>query len=570
MDKLIRSGGIAELIPESRHIEGYAIVFGTQSNDIGFIETISRGAITQDLVDQCDVFCRFDHNPDKILARSNKGVGSLKLTVDEKGLKYEFDSPNTTLGDELIEYIKRGDLNKSSFCFTIADEENAQTWEKRDGKFYRTINKIGYLWDVSPVWTPAYSDSSCDKRSLDEAKKKLEKDESTDEENVDKEENVDNEKEDISDENNDVDTQNDDTKKEKDVIINKEDNEKIEDTPEEEEDNKEKKRNKLFNKIQMEFKLLKAINDIANNRNLDDAAKAVTNAGIEEMRKSGVNYGGQIQIPVNEVRADIKVATEGEDVVATDIFDILEPLRAKNVLVNAGASFLTNLVGDVQVPIMTGANVFWEGETTTAQDGAGTFDNVKLQPKRLTAYIDISKQFLVQDSKSAEAKIRQDLINAINSKLESTILGSENGTVTQPKGLFYTAAESPLKTIATFQDVCDLEASVEDANVINECVYVMSNKAKAKFRNMTKSAKTTQLVMEAGQIDGTPVFNTSNVGATNVAYGDFSQLAIGQWGAIDLTVDPYTKAADGKVRLVINAFFDAKLLRPGAIAVAKA
>ena len=565
MDKLIRSGGIAELLPESRHIEGYAIVFGTQSNDIGFIETISRGAITQDLVNQCDVFCRFDHNPDKILARSNKGVGSLKLTVDEKGLKYEFDSPNTTLGDELIEYIKRGDLNKSSFCFTIADEENAQTWEKRDGKFYRTINKIGYLWDVSPVWTPAYSDSSCDKRSLDEAKKALEKDESTDEENIDNEENID-----ITNENNDIDTQNDDTKNEKDVIINKEDNNEMEDTSEEKEDNKENKRNKLSDKITMEFKLLKAINDIANNRNLDDAAKAVTNAGIEEMRKSGVNYGGQIQIPVNEVRADITVTREGEDVVATDIFDILEPLRAKNVLVNAGASFLTNLVGDVQVPVMSGANVFWEGETTTAQDGAGTFDNVKLQPKRLTAYIDISKQFLVQDSKSAEAKIRQDLINAINSKLESTILGSENGTVTQPTGLFYTQAEHPLKTIATFQDVCDLEASVEDANVINECVYVMSNKAKAKFRNMTKSAKTTQLVMEAGQIDGTPVYNTSNVGATNVAYGDFSQLAIGQWGAIDLTVDPYTKAADGKVRLVINAFFDAKLLRPGAIAVAKA
>ena len=565
MDKLIRSGGIAELLPESRHIEGYAIVFGTQSNDIGFIETISRGAITQDLVDQCDVFCRFDHNPDKILARSNKGVGSLKLTVDEKGLKYEFDSPNTTLGDELIEYIKRGDLNKSSFCFTIADEENAQTWEKRDGKFYRTINKIGYLWDVSPVWTPAYSDSSCDKRSLDEAMKNLEKDESTDEENIDNEE-----ENDITDENNDVDTQNDDTKKQNDVIINKEDNKEIEDTSEEKEDSKENKRNKLSDKIQMEFKLLKAINDIANNRNLDDAAKAVTNAGIEEMRKSGVNYGGQIQIPVNEVRADITVATEGEDVVATDIFDILEPLRAKNVLVNAGASFLTNLVGDVQVPVMSGANVFWEGETTTAQDGAGTFDNVKLQPKRLTAYIDISKQFLVQDSKSAEAKIRQDLINAINSKLESTILGSANGTATQPKGLFYVAPEQQLKTISTFQDVCDLEAGVEDANVINECVYVMSNKAKAKFRNMTKSAKTTQLVMEAGQIDGTPVYNTSNVGATNVAYGDFSQLAIGQWGAIDLTVDPYTKAADGKVRLVINAFFDAKVLRPGAIAVAKA
>ena len=86
---------------------------------------------------------------------------------------------------------------------------------------------------------------------------------------------------------------------------------------------------------------------------------------------------------------------------------------------------------------------------------------------------------------------------------------------------------------------------------------------------MTKSAKTTQLVMEAGQIDGTTVYNTSNVGATNVAYGDFSQIAIGQWGAIDLTVDPYTMAKEAKVRLVINAFFDAQVLRKGAIAIAK-
>ena len=334
-----------------------------------------------------------------------------------------------------------------------------------------------------------------------------------------------------------------------------------------EEDNKTNNKQIKTSKTNMEFRLIKAINDIANNRNLDATASAVVNKGSEEMRKAGLSFGGQIQLPTEE-RGVITVEAEGEDVVETNITNILEPLRAKNVLVQAGATYMTGLVGDVQVPSMTGANVTWEGEVAAASDGAGSFSNVKLSPKRLTAYIDISKQFLVQDSKDAEALIKRDIVNAINSKLESTILGSAAGTSTQPAGIFNSSDELP--TIENFEDICNLESEIEDANINGECKYVMSNKAKAVFRNMAKSAKTTQLVMEGGQIDGTDVLNTSNVESTNVAYGDFSNLAIGQWGAIDLTVDPYTQASNGKVRLVINAFFDAKVIRPGAIVVAKA
>lgn len=314
-----------------------------------------------------------------------------------------------------------------------------------------------------------------------------------------------------------------------------------------------------------EFRLLKAINDIANNRNLDNVSSAVVNAGAEEMRKAGLSFNGQIQLPT-ENRATVTVEAEGEDVVVTEFTNILEPLRSKNVLVAAGAKYLTGLVGDVQVPIMGASNVTWEGETAAAQDGAPTFDNVKLQPKRLTAYVDVSKQFLVQDSLDAEAMIRQDIVNAINSKLEATILGSAAGTTTQPEGIFYSA--SALDEISDFADVCDMEADVEDANVIGECKYIMSNKAKAAFRNMARSTDTTKLVMENGNIDGTEVLNTSHVEGKNVAYGDFSNLAIGQWGAIDLTVDPFSQATNGKVRLVVNAYFDAKVLRPNTIKVA--
>lgn len=330
------------------------------------------------------------------------------------------------------------------------------------------------------------------------------------------------------------------------------------------EEDKENKRqlNIKSNKMNKEFRLLKAIADIANNRQMDDVALAVSEAGREEMRANGLSYGGQIQIPI-ESRAAISVSADGEDTVATNLYNVMEPLRAKNVLVQAGAKFITNLTGDVQIPLMTATNCGWESEMGEAKDGAGTFSSVKLSPKRLTCYIDLSKQFLVQQSSGCEALIRQDIIQAINSKLEETILSEAEGDLTKPAGIFSVINPSS-HTVSNFADLCNAESDIEDANVIGELKYVMSNKAKAALRSMQKSAKTTQLVMENGQIDGTQVLNTSHVGGKKFAYGDWSNLAIGQFGAIDLTVDSYSQATKGVVRLVINAFFDAKVLRPEA------
>ena len=337
--------------------------------------------------------------------------------------------------------------------------------------------------------------------------------------------------------------------------------EKDEETVEDEQENKDNKRSNITT-MNKEFRLVKAIRSIANNLPMDDVTLAVINAGKEETRKSGVNAEGQIQLPTEE-RATVTVTAEGVDVVATELFDILTPLRAKNVLVNAGARFMGNLVGNVQVPIMSKANVFWATETGSASDGAPSFTHKTLSPKRLTAYIDISKQMIAQDSIGVENAIRQDLVNAINSKLEETILGSAAGTATQPEGIFHAVTAT---AVADFADVCDKEADVDDANVLGECAYVMSNKAKSALRSMIKGTNGTGMVYENGEVDGTKAYNTSNVSGTNYVYGDFSNLAIGSWGGVDLTVDPYTKAADGQIRLVVNMFVDAVVLRPEAFA----
>ena len=327
-------------------------------------------------------------------------------------------------------------------------------------------------------------------------------------------------------------------------------------------DDEEKNKNNRSNirkKMNKEFRLIKAIRDVANNRSLDEVTKAVANAGAEEMRKSGLSFGGQIQLPLES--RTITVSSEHEDVIETEFTDILEPLRAKNVLVEAGAKYLTNLVGDVQVPIMTATNVGWAGEVSDAASGDPTFSSVTLSPKRLTAYIDLSKQFIAQDSLAAEQLIREDLVKAINNKLEATILGDASGTTTQPQGMFDAISAT---SVSAFSGICALEADIEDANVNGECVYVMSNKAKAALRAMAKSAKSTELVYENGEVDGVKAINTSHISDKKYLYGDFSNLAIGQWGAIDLTVDPFTLARSGQIRLVVNAYFDAKVLRSTA------
>lgn len=325
---------------------------------------------------------------------------------------------------------------------------------------------------------------------------------------------------------------------------------------------KETKRNyKPQTKTMEKFSLLKAINDVANNRQLDERAQEIVSTGVAEMRKAGQSCGGQIVLPIEE-RADIQatVATAGQENVAEDKLGILEPLRANLVLVQAGASYMTGLIGNVSIPAYSGSNVTWAGEVTEATEGVGTFSEVNLEPKRLTAYIDVSKQFLIQDSNSAEEMLKRDIVAAISNKLEATILGAGAGSATEPKGLLngVTADTAAI----TYKDIVAMEAELEDANVRGDIKYIVSPSAKADLKTTAKNQNS--FLMEGNEVNGYPVLCTSAVAGKGVVMGNFSDYVIGQWGGIDLTVDPYTQAAKGKVRLVINAYFDAKPRREEA------
>ena len=311
------------------------------------------------------------------------------------------------------------------------------------------------------------------------------------------------------------------------------------------------------------FSLLKAINDVANNRQLDERAQEVVTAGIAEMRKAGQSYSGQIVLPIEE-RGDIKatVATAGQENVAEDKLGILDPLRASLVLAQAGASYMTGLVGNVSIPVYSGSNVGWAGEVDAASNGGGTFSEVNLEPKRLTAYIDVSKQFLIQDSNSAEEMLKRDIVSAIANKLEATILGSEAGDAKKPAGMLNGVTADAANV--TYKDIVKMEADLEAKNVRGDIKFIVSPSAKADLKTTDKGTDTGKYLMEGNEVNGYPVLSTSAVAGKGVIFGNFADLVIGQWGGIDLTVDPYTQAANGKVRLVINAYFDAKPRRAEA------
>lgn len=307
------------------------------------------------------------------------------------------------------------------------------------------------------------------------------------------------------------------------------------------------------------FSLLKAVRAIANNQQLDERSQQVVNTGIAEMRKSGQSYSGQIILPVEE-RADVQatVADHGQEIVAEDKLNILAPLRDKLVLSAAGANFMTGLVGNVSIPTYSGSTVGWAGEVDAAKDGAGTFGEVELSPKRLTAYVDISKQFLIQDSVSAEALLRKDIVDALSNKLEATILGNVAGDATKPAGLF--AGVTADTAAITFADILKMEQTLEEKNVGGNIKFIASPAAKAVLRTTAVGGTKSDLrmLMEGNEIDGISTLVTNGMTSKGLILGNFNDLVIGQWGGIDLTVDPYTQAANGKIRLVVNAYFDAK------------
>lgn len=156
----------------SRIIEGYAIVFGVESRLIAdywdnYREIIEPGAITIEDLAGMDIKMTLWHNREKLLARSNKGVGTLSLSVDDTGVKYEFEAPSTADGNTALELVKRGDLSGSSFTYWTDEQNNVRYSKTDEGILVRHVEKISMVMEMTIASDPAYNQTTVTSREVE-------------------------------------------------------------------------------------------------------------------------------------------------------------------------------------------------------------------------------------------------------------------------------------------------------------------------------------------------------------------------------------------------------------------
>lgn len=309
-------------------------------------------------------------------------------------------------------------------------------------------------------------------------------------------------------------------------------------------------KNKIEKKMNKEIRLFDLIKGVVEN-NITDEMRAYVNgnqinfrAPVEDGIAATVEDYGKENVPTEKKRLEVAI-------------------RNASVLNRVGATWFGNAVGDIRIPKYNGSNVYWaDSENANAADGKNTFSEVTLSPKRLTAYITISRQFLAQSPEDAEGILISDLAAAVAEKLDETVFGCESGSTSTPAGLLYDGNGYMVTggTLAdiSFDNILALEEAVEKKNGTN-FIFVTDPKVKYALRG-TQMASGLQFVWENGEIDGRKAVVSNSVCEGGLICFDPKDLAVATWdNQAFITVDPYTLAGKNQIKVTVNYLVDAKL-----------
>jgi HK97 family phage major capsid protein len=304
-----------------------------------------------------------------------------------------------------------------------------------------------------------------------------------------------------------------------------------------------------------------------------------------------VNGVGIPQLLLNRRDNSITQPTQPEDGSTVKAVDTVRPVidlaRPKSVLRALGATFLPGLVGDVGVPSLSqGAKSTFKGEIEELAKSNQKFKDAKLTPHRMGTWVRRSKQFLAQTSPAIEALLRSDLEKSVVQELERVAINGD-GQDNEPLGILNYADILMLALDANGaapdrDTLVLLEALVEGQNLaLDSSGYLINVSTKAKLKRTKVDAGSGLFLMNSNtDLNGYPVQVTTNVprnlskGTSNeklsaAIFGDWSQLLIGQWGGLDITVDNITLAKQGQVEIIIQTFHDVLAAQPKAFAAVK-
>ena len=313
-----------------------------------------------------------------------------------------------------------------------------------------------------------------------------------------------------------------------------------------------------------DYSVFKAISGMMNN-NLDGVEKEMHNQAVNEARAAGFSVNG-LGIPafMLESRADI---SQGSSAIApTNVLGYAEAMREASVFNNVGARILSGLTANTNIPITGAQTVAWAAENGAAADGGAEFTKVELSPVRLAATVDISKQLLLQNG-GAEAAIMADLGRAVAGKIDQAIFNdttisgapasiSANGDISS-----ITAESTFADGVSVMKDLVQAEQVLASANGLEgNLAYVCSPELLAQIKRGVQVAAVSA-GLDGMLVNGYPIHFTNGCGKSSGAsgdfvYGDFSKLIVGLFGGVDIMVDPYTQAAFGQTRLVVNNYVD--------------
>ena len=334
------------------------------------------------------------------------------------------------------------------------------------------------------------------------------------------------------------------------------------------EENNELKSNK---KMEKRFSVLEAVNDVINGRKHNEDVQAYLDETRAMAANAGLGMNGQIQISTRALDGivttnDYTAGTYngGGETIATETWDLLTALRDKSAIVKAGAQVYGNLVGDVEIPVMGRETVSFAGETELVSGAPATFQSVSLKPQRVTCTVPVSKTWLRQNSPAVEAQLKNSIIDAINEKVEREILGESN---THFDGLMY-SADTKAASALTYADIVEMETEIEGNNM--SMCFICDAKAKGALKQIQRQTGSPIAIWNEGEVDDMPTYVTNAVKSTggtegNIVAVDASQVVIGYWGdVIDIVVDPYSRARENIVNIVVTTYVDSAVVRDNA------
>lgn len=341
------------------------------------------------------------------------------------------------------------------------------------------------------------------------------------------------------------------------------------------------------------FSLNKAIRSLINGVPLDGPELEANQTAQRAAQLSGIGLSpGGMAVPLfSETRADGQTVTGdsgayGAATVATETMAPIDFLRPTPILEKVGAVFLTGLSGNISFPKNNGGvTAAWKGEVENSDLSKDAWGEIEMTPKRLTVRVLVSLQNLMQSSFDMEAytmkTIRDEIANAID---KAGINGSGTG---EPKGILNYSGVNTLAmgtngAVPSWPTVVALETPVFVANANSARMNYLSNpKVRGKLKVTPKeSGQASYLMAEDGSVNGYPFEVSNHVPSTltkgtasavcsAAIFGDFSQLVIGQWGFMDITVDDKSRKKDGYIEIIANVFVDVAVKQETAFTVVK-